>query len=98
MSLLTRYPSRLPILDDASPRPSPELLGDAAAAEAVASPTVMTVEDEASYLEAQLEAVQAVMARSEREAAATGASHAEAQAQLLGEFLVRFLVYPSGDV
>jgi hypothetical protein len=64
----------------------------------VTPPVVATVEDEASRLEAQLEAMQAVMARLERVAAITRVSHAEAQAQLLGEFLVRFLVHPSRDV
>ena len=80
--------------DDSS---TPESPGGATAVEAVALPTVMVAGDEASHLEAQLEAIQEVTVRSEREAAAAKASCAEAQAQHLGKFLVRFPVHPFED-
>jgi hypothetical protein len=46
----------------------------------------------------QLEAIQEAMARLEQEAATTVAFHAEAQAHLLGKFLVRFHVHPSENI
>ena len=52
MYLLTRCSSRLPVLEDASPPPSPKLLGNAMMVEAAAPLAVTTVEDEASHLEA----------------------------------------------
>ena len=62
------------MLDDVSP---PESSGGVAAVEATALPTVAIARDEASRLRAQLEAIQEATARSEREAAAAAASHAE---------------------
>lgn len=81
------------MLDDASPPESP-----GAAAEAMAPLTVTVVEDEVSHLRAQLEAIREAKAQSEREAADAAASHAEAQAQLLDEFLVKFPVHSSGGI
>ena len=83
------------MLDDASPPASP---GGVAAVEATTPLAVMMAGDEASHLRAQLEAIQEVMARSKQEAAAATASHVEAQVHLLGKFLTRFPVHPSGDV
>ena len=74
-----------------------ELPSDAVVAEAIAPPppsAFVMVEDELSHLEAYLEAMQVAMARSEWKAVAARASHAEAQAQFLGEIPV----HPSGDV
>ena len=83
------------MLDNVSPPKSP---CDAMAVEVIAPPLVTMAEDEASHLRAQLVAIQEAMARSEREAAASVASHAEAQAHLLGKFPTRFPVHPSKDV
>jgi hypothetical protein len=65
------------MLDDVSPL---ESSGDATVVEATALLAVAMVEDEASRLRAQLEAIQEAMARSEREADRAVASHVEAQA------------------
>jgi hypothetical protein len=83
------------VLDDVSP---PASLGGVAVLEAIAPLAVAMARDEASRLQAQLEAIQEVMARSEREAAAAVTSHDEAQAHLLGKFLERLPVHPSEDV
>ena len=50
VSLLTRCPSRLHMLDDPSPPTSPKSLGGATVVEAAAPPAVTMVEDEASRL------------------------------------------------
>ena len=71
-----------------SPLRSP---GNTVVVEATASLVVAMAEDEVSHLRAQLEAIQEAMAELEREVAHAMASRAEAQVQLLGEFLVRFL-------
>jgi hypothetical protein len=60
--------------------------------EAAALQVAVEVDDEVSLLRVQLEAMRAAIARSEREGAVAGASRAEAQAQLLGRFQVRFPV------
>ena len=63
------------MLDDVSPPKSPS---DATVMEVVASPTVVMARDEVSHLQAQLEAVQKAMARSEQEVALAMASRANA--------------------
>ena len=63
------------MLDDASP---PESSSGAAVVEAAPPPATTMAKDEMSYLRVQLEAIQEATARSEREAVATMASHAEA--------------------
>jgi hypothetical protein len=83
------------VLDDVSP---PEFSGGATAVEATTPPVVAMAEDEASCLQAQLEAIQEAMARSEWETATATTSHAKPQPQLLAKFLARFPVHPSKDV
>jgi hypothetical protein len=85
------------MLDDASP-PRSKLLGRATTVEVAAPPVATMVEDEASHLRAQLEAMQAAIAWSKWEATTTRASHVEAQVQLLSKLLVRILVRPSRGV
>jgi hypothetical protein len=80
--------SRLPVFEGIdSPPPSPLSGGEGATAEEVeALQDVVEGGDEASCLQAQLDAMQAAIVESEQEAATAGASHAEAQARLLGRF------------